>query len=71
MRINWTHVSGNSSSIDAVASFARGMPLNRAAKLAWDPETKKIFSQLRKLPTKQARARARGWCKRNLATWWV
>lgn len=65
VRLDWSSVDNNSSSIDAVVSFARGMSLKKAEEYLWDPKAKALFRDLRKLPVKDARRRARMWMQRH------
>lgn len=65
VRIDWSSVHDNSSSIDAVVSFAGGMSLRESEGMVWDPDVKVIFRELRKLPVKVARNRAKAWCNRE------
>lgn len=65
MKLDWSSVQRNSSSVDAVLDFARGSSLRRSRSLVWDPDTLRLFSGLARLPVATARQRARGWARRN------
>jgi len=64
-KIKWSPVLENSSSTDAVLSFAAGESLRESLAMVWDPQVKKIFSELKKLPVELARERARSWGRRQ------
>jgi hypothetical protein len=64
-RINWNPVNDNSSSVEAVIDFARGISIEKAMDSCWDPRVKSIFRSLRKLKIKAARRRARRWVNKN------
>lgn len=65
MRIDWSPVEDNSSSLAAVIEFARGASLRYAKGLVWDPRMKRLLNRLGQLPVKQARARARAYMHRK------
>lgn len=67
MRINWDAIHDNSSSADALYEFVHGASIKRAVEYCWDPEVKKIFGHLQKLPVKTARRRARDFWRKNFA----
>jgi hypothetical protein len=68
-RIDWSPVNDNSSSVDAVASLARGDSMAECERMVWDPKVKAIFRKLRRLPVRKARELARGWCRRELLSY--
>jgi len=65
IRIDWSPVILNSSSVDAILSFALGSSIKVARKQAWDPNVIRLFQSLSRLPADTARRRAREWAKRN------
>jgi len=65
VKLDWSSVENNSSSVDALLEFARGASLRATRKLVWDRDVSRLLGRLARLPASIARQRARGWAQRN------
>lgn len=65
IKIDWNPIHDNSSSGDALFEFVHGASIKKALTLCWDPKAKSIFVQLKKMPVKNARRRARAYWKKH------
>jgi NifU-like protein involved in Fe-S cluster formation len=66
-KIDWSPIHDNSSSADALCEFVHGASIKEAVKYCWDPAVKQIFKQLKKLPVKTARHRARDFWRKHFS----